>query len=278
MRNLIYFLYKYHTFLLFLLLEILSLITIYRYNNYQKASFLNATATYTSRIYDGVSRTKNYFYLRVINDSLMAENARLRSQMLNAYYESGFTVLSINDSAYKQQYQYIPAEVVNNSVIYRNNYLTLNKGSNHSINVGMGVITHNGVVGVVNAVSANYCTVLSLLNSNAKISATIKKNDAFGSLVWDGKDPKFCKLLDVNKHVEIAEGDEIVTSKYSGIFPQGLPIGRIKSYLLEPGDNFYNIQVELNSDFATLKTVYIIKNLLKEEQTALEKQHTNIDN
>jgi rod shape-determining protein MreC len=176
----------------------------------------------------------------------------------------------VNDTIYKQQYEYIPAIVVNNSITKRNNYITLNRGSDHGIVPEMGVISESGIVGIVMNVSEHYCTVLSLLNNNCKISAKIKKNGAFGSLVWDGNDPRYARLLDVNKHVPITGNDEIITSNFSTIFPEGIPIGRIYSHSLDAGYNFHTIKVELNTDFGTVSSVYIIRNLIKNEQLNLE--------
>jgi rod shape-determining protein MreC len=272
MRNLIFFLYKYYTFLLFLALEILSLIIIYRYNNYQKASFLNYTGALSSGFYNAVNNTTEYFSLKTVNDSLQAENARLRSQLLNSFYENSFTVTKINDTTYKQQYSYIPANVVNNSVTKRNNYITLDKGSDHGVEKGMGVICGNGIVGTVQYVSGHYSVVLSFLNSQAKLSVKIKKNNAFGSLVWEGDDPQMARLKDVNKHVPVAVNDEIITSNYSTIYPEGIPVGKISGHYLEEGENFHSVHVKLNTDFGTLKSVYIIRNLLKNEQENLENQ------
>lgn len=277
MRNLIFFLYKYHTFILFFILQLIAFTIIYRFNNYQRASFLNITGGVSNNFYQTTNNIKNYFYLKQINDSLLVENARLRNQNIISFYQSGFTTTSISDTTYKQQYTYVAAGVVNNSIIYRNNYLTIDKGSAHGIKQGMGVISSNGVVGIVMSVSKNFATVLSVLNSNAKISAMLKKNDAFGSLIWDGDDPKMCRLLDVNKHVDVRSEDEVVTSKYSSIFPQGLPIGKVYSHMLQPGDNFYTIKVQLNTDFATIKTVYVVNNLFKQEQEELEKPNLQFD-
>lgn len=270
MRNLIFFIYKYHVFFLFFILEVIAFVIIYRFNNYQKASFLNYTGSVASSFYTGVSNTREYFTLRRVNDSLQLENARLRSMQLTSYYENNVSVTTINDTVYKQQYQYIPARIVNNSVVRRNNYITLNRGRNHGIEPKMGVISQVGIVGIVMDVSDNYCTVLSLLNSNSKISAKVKKNGAFGSLVWNGGDPRYATLLDVNKHVPVATNDEIVTSNFSKIFPEGLPIGKIYSHSLDAGDNFHTIKVELYTDFSTVSTVYVTRNLMKEEQEKLE--------
>jgi rod shape-determining protein MreC len=270
MRNLIFFLYKYHAFFLFFVLEVIAFVIIYRFNTYQKASFLNYTNGVANNFYTGISNTKDYFYLRSVNDSLQMENARLRNQLLTSYYQNNVSLTNINDTVYKQQYTYLAARVVNNSVTKRNNYITLNRGSLHGIEPEMGVISENGVVGIVMTVSEHYCTVLSVLNSNCKLSAKIKKNGAFGSLVWDGVDPRQAKLLDVNKHVPVAVGDLVITSNFSPIFPEGLPIGKIKMHSLDAGDNFHNMKVELFTDFSTVSTVYIIKNLFKGEQELIE--------
>ncbi len=270
MRNLIFFIYKYHVFFIFFVLEIAAFVIIYRFNNYQKASFLNYTNGVANNFYNGVSNTQEYFNLRRVNDSLQLENARLRSQQIISYYQNNISINSINDTVYKQQYQYTAAQVVNNSVTKRNNYITLNRGSLHGIKREMGVISENGIVGIVMNVSEHYCTVLSLLNSNCKISAKLQKTGAFGSLVWDGKNPKISKLLDVNKHVPIEIGDLVITSNFSTIFPEGIPIGKIAKHTLDAGDNFHAIEVELFTDFSTVSTVYIISNLLKNEQQELE--------
>jgi rod shape-determining protein MreC len=270
MRNLIFFFYKYYTFILFFTLELFSFVVLYQYNHYQRASFLNFTGGFASGFYETVNSTTNYFGLRNINDSLMAENARLRSQMLNAYYQNGFTQTSINDTLYKQQYEYISANVVNNSVGKRNNYITIDKGKSHGIKPDMGVISSNGIVGIVTSVSEHFSTIRSALNANTKISCMIQKNNAFGSLEWNGDNPKFSSLKYVNKHVPLNTNDEVVTSNFSMLFPQGLPVGKVYAHSIEAGDNFHGIKVELYTDFSTLKNVYVIRNIFKEEQETLQ--------
>lgn len=270
MRNLIFFIYKYYVFLIFLILEIFAFVLIYRFNHYQRASFVNYTTGVTSSLYNQVSDIKSYFNLRSVADSLQKENARLRNLLLTSYYQNNITTKSINDTIYKQQYTYLAARVVNNSVIKRNNYITINRGRLHGVEPQMAVISESGIVGIVLNVSDHYATVLSFLNNNCKISAKLERTQAFGSLVWDGKDPRYAKLLDVNKHVPVEVNDLVITSNYSTIFPEGIPIGRVSEHLLEAGDNFHTIKVELFTDFSTLSTVYVINNLFKKEQQELE--------
>lgn len=272
MRNLFFFIYKYHVFFLFFILEVLAFVILYRFNNYQKASFLNYTSWIASNFYNSVNNTQEYFNLRRVNDSLQLENARLRTQQLNSYYKNNVSLTTINDTVYKQQYRYIAAQVVNNSVIKRNNFITLNRGHDHGIRRDMGVISESGVVGIVMNVSSRYCTVLSLLNSHCNISAKLQKNGAFGAVRWDGGDPRIARLLDVNKHVPVKEGDLVVTSNFSTIFPEGLPIGKVREQSLDAGDNFHTIRIDLFTDFSTVSTVYVIENLLKYEQQTLEER------
>lgn len=272
MRNLLFFLYKYYTFLLFFSLELFSLIILYQYNTYQRASFLNTTGAIAASFYEKVNNTTSYFSLRRINDSLLTENARLRTLQLNAYYQNGFTLSTLNDTNYKQQYSYISANVVNNSVIRRNNYITIDKGRLHGIEPNMGVISSNGVVGIVTAVSEHFSTIRSALNKDTKISAMLKKNGAFGSLEWKGDNPKYTNLVDVNKHVQVKVGDEVITNNFSTIFPVGIPVGVISEQSLDAGDNFHTLKVELYTDFSTLRNVYVIRNKFRDEQVDLERQ------
>jgi rod shape-determining protein MreC len=274
MRNLIFFIYKYYTFFLFFALEVFAIVIIYRFNNYQKASFVNFTTGVTSSLYTGVNNIETYFSLREVNDSLQQENARLHSLLLTSYYENNITSNSIKDTIYKQQYTYLAAKVVNNSVTKRNNYITINRGRLHGVKPEMAVICESGIEGIVLNVSDHYATVLSFLNNNCKISAKLEKTQSFGSLVWDGINPKYAKLLDVNKHVPVAINDNIITSNYSTIFPEGIRIGRVIDQSLEPGDNFHSITVELYTNFSTLSSVYVIDNIFKEEQQQLETQLT----
>jgi rod shape-determining protein MreC len=176
----------------------------------------------------------------------------------------------IKDTLRKQQYTYITARVINNSVNRRNNYLTLDKGSLQGIEKDMGVISSSGVVGIVKDVSKHYCTVMSVLHKNTRISARFNHNNYFGSPVWDGNDSREATLLDIAKHVKFSVGDTLVTTVFSSIFPEGVMVGVVKESNIKKGDNFYKITVNLSANFLNLSHVYIVNNLLKKEQQELE--------
>src|SRR5690606_28118618 len=136
----------------------------------------------------------------------------------------------------------------------------------------MGVVTSKGIVGIVENISDNYATVISILNSNSRINAQLTKTNHFGSLVWDGKDPNIVQLIDVPGLAPIAQGDTIVTGGQSLIFPEGIPIGTIEDFSLDRSESYYNINVSLFNDMTNIGYVYIIEHTRKDE--ILELQET----
>jgi rod shape-determining protein MreC len=134
----------------------------------------------------------------------------------------------------------------------------------------MGIISADGVVGVITNVSPNYSTGLSLLNKRLSIPAKITKNNYFGALVWDGEHSNTADLKEIPFHIMVNVGDTVVTSGYSSIFPEGLMIGTITKWEQDPGTNFYNIKVELSTNFRTLKYVEVVKNTKQAELKKLE--------
>lgn len=276
MWSLFRYLYRHHVVILFLFLEIIGFILIFSYNSFQRAGFINSSVYITGKIYDRYSSITDYFNLSIVNRQLSEENARLRESLLAQARneDSTGTIQYIrNDSV--RNFQFIPARVINNSVNRQHNFITLNKGARHGIRPDMGVLTPQGVAGVVSHVSDSYSVVISMLNLRWNVSAKLKRNNYFGSLTWDGKDYRYALLNEIPFHVDLMEGDTIVTSGFSSIFPEGMPLGIIESYKKEGGDNFYQIRVRLSVDFKSVTYVEVIDNRKRPEIEALEKLTNN---
>lgn len=274
MRSLLQFLARFHVFFLFLALEIISLILIVNYNNFQRVRFLNSSNRVSASVYEMSSNLTSYFQLRRINEELAAENAELQTklqklQVVDIFSQADTSV--IRDTTY----QFIPARIINNSVNKQYNYVTLNKGRLDGIEPDMGIIGPNGVVGVVTNVSAHYSSGPSILNRRWRVSAKIKKNNYFGSLFWGGSDPRYAQLNEIPFHVELAAGDTIITSGYSSIFPGGILIGVIEDFNHDSGANFYQVNVRLSTNFKTISHVELVKNNFLEEQIKLEELNTD---
>lgn len=226
---------------------------------------------------EGVNYVKEYINLKENNANLARENANLKTLMPESFYEVSALTQVVKDSLRKQQYSYINARVVNNSVNRRNNYLTLDRGSIHGITKDMGVISSTGVVGIIKDVSPHYCTVMSVLHKNTRISTRFKNSNYFGSLVWEGENYRQATLTDIAKHVKFNVGDTLVSTMYSSIFPEGIMVGTVENSDIRKGENFYRINVALSTNFSNLSHVYVVVNLLKDEQLRLEEETLNKD-
>jgi rod shape-determining protein MreC len=190
-----------------------------------------------------------------------------------ASYDTALNRTAVNDTNFNQQYSYIVSKVINNSVNRRNNYLTLNKGSLSGVKPEMGVITTNGIVGIIKDVSPHYSTVMSLLHSRSSVSARFKNNNYFGAMIWeDNNDPTTATLSDIPKHIQFKIGDTLVTTAYSTVYPENIFLGTVKSSTIKAGANFYTITIKLSTDFYSLTHVYIVDNLFKKEQQLLEEK------
>ena len=277
MYNLLAVIIRYSGIITFLLLESICMYLAVQYNKKQQETYINSANIFTGAIYQRFDKLVKYNELSNTNDSLSAENAILYARLGNAQF-SEFLVrdsVIVKDSLskIKQRYTYIGATVINNSVSATNNYMTLNRGSKHGVQAGMGVITRRGVIGIVKNVSTNFSQVMSILHQQSKISASLKKSDYFGSLVWrKTNDPQRITLEALPKHADIAVGDTIQTSGFSYIFPEGIPVGTVENFRVEPGRNNYSADVKLFEDISKLRYVYIVNHLFRKEQENLEKE------
>ncbi len=256
---------------MFLLLETFCFYLVVQNNKFQRASFVNSSNQISASVLSTSENIQQYFYLKSENERLAKENAELHSHDLLSFSKIVNGEYLVNDTVYKQKYTYTNAKVVNNSTNRRNNYLTLNKGSKQGITNTMGVITSDGVVGIVENVSENFCTVKSLLHSNTIINSKLKKDGSFGPLNWDGTDYEFATLNDIPTHVRLFKGDTVVTSQYTKFFPENILIGTVESYYRESTKPFYTVKVKLSTDFKKVSFVYIVDNKLRKEQEELEK-------
>jgi rod shape-determining protein MreC len=268
MQQIIFFFIRNKNFLLFSLLFLVSVLLTIRSHSFHSAKFTSSANFISGGIYNVKSSITEYFDLQGDNTKLLNENRYLRKQLEAYKNEAGI----ISDSAdLPVKYKFITSKVINNSYSKTKNLLTLNAGTKDGIKIDMGVLSSNGIVGIVNNVSKNYSTVQSILNTNSQINARLKNSKHFGSLVWNTKEPNVVQLTDVNRLAAVNIGDTIITDGKSTIFPEGLLIGTIKKFTLGENDS-YNLDVQLFTDMTSLNHVYVIENKEAEEILLLEKE------
>ena len=271
MRNLLYLIFRYSAFLAFLTLEFISFYLIINYNKSQNEIWAHSANLLSGNVNERVQKVEDFVTLQQRNDSLLTENALLLQSILNFRIHSERNSFQSFENASDSisNYSLIPSNVCAKTLHLRNNFLTLCKGEKDGIQSGMGVISKDGVVGIVKSTSTNYATVLLIINSQSRISAKILNKDYPGNLSWQSEDPTKMNLMDVPKHTDIEIGDTIVTSGYSISFPPLLPIGKIEYLNIIEGSNSYNIDVELAYDLSNIDKVYAVKFDEQEEKAKI---------
>lgn len=265
MQQIINFIVRYRTFLLYMLLFAFSLVLTVQSHSFHRSKFFNSSNWVSGTVYNTSANIKSYFGLREENRELLDENQRLRLQLYNQQ-ELG----DARGDSIDLPYRIVSARVIKNSYANPDNYITIDKGKNDSIAQDMGVITSKGILGIIENTSNRFATVQSILNSNSNINAKIKNTNYFGSLVWDGLAYNVVQLEDIPRLVPLFVGDTIVTGAMSSIFPENIPIGVIRQFDLNESETFYSIDVELFNDMANINNVYVILDTRRNEIMTLE--------
>ncbi len=267
MYQLLRFFSRLKVFFTFLFLELIAVWLILNNNSYQQVAFLSSANAVAGNFYEVRDAFTGQFNLRNEIQQLQQENANLREN--NAPLDSA----AYKKDSLKSNYNYIPARVINNSVDYEDNFLTLNKGRNSGIKEGMGVIAPNGIVGRIKTVTDNYAAAYSLLHSGIRVSAQLRKSKELCTVKWNAEgtqnDYQQAELLYVPIHIDIQPGDTVETSGYNAVYPEGIDIGTVSSVEEDMSDGRKNVKIELLVNFNNIKNVYVIENYQKSEIDSL---------
>jgi len=276
LKNLFNFILRHIHWLLFFIIFSFSLNLLIHNSEFQRSKYLSVFQEITGRTYTVSNSIQSYLNLKTINAELMQRIAVLEEEK-QAYKKEledrsdRMRPDTLRLGSEQNLYHYIPARVVHNEIFAPNNFILLNKGTNEGITEDMAVITVNGIVGVTVIVSPHYSKVNPALNSEYHPSCMIKNTNFFGSLFWDGKDPRYVSLSGLPSHTSFSIGDTIVTSGYSATFPKGVPVGVVVDAFKQKNEEYKSLKVRLFTDFSTLNEVLIIRNPLREEQIKIEK-------
>lgn len=276
MHNLTEFLAKHNHWFVFLVLEVVSMVLLFRYNSYQGSVWFSSANAVTGQVYEWDSAVESYFSLSGVNSQLTQRNAFLEQQVrmlddsiarLTRSQEAAVTRLS--SMVPFQGCRLIPAKVVANMVNRYDNLITIDKGSADGVKRDMGVVCGMGVVGIVYLVSEHYSIVIPALNSHSNISCTIQRRGYFGYLRWRGGSSQLAYLEDVPRHAHFKLGDNVVTSGYSSVFPPGVMVGKVLHVFNSADGLSYRVQVKLSTDFARLRDVCLVDDSALQERIDL---------
>ena len=249
MQSIINSIVKNRNLIIYLILSFISFSFLYNnsslhFNEFGKIStYLSATSSKFS------SSINSYFNLKSENEKLINENLQLKKM------ESKYRFTQINEDTLKSVNS---AKVIVNSINKSKNIIIIDKGKLDNINLEMGVISSEGVVGIVKSVTNNYASIISLLNTDLKLNAILKNSSTIGSVTWDGLNARILKLNDIPLSSSLKVGDTVVTGGMSFYFPKGVPIGRIINYDNNSLEGYYEIDIEAFNDFSSLSNLYIL--------------------
>jgi len=281
MNNLLDFVRKYSYFFLFLLLEIISLTLLVRFNSYQGSvwfSAANSWVAWTNKIY---TQATSYIQLRQVNRSLSQQNAALQMQnealrraLGRAEYTPSQTELLVHQQL--KGYHLLPATVISNSIERANNYLVIDRGEADGVKPEMGVVGSGGVIGIVYLTNTHRSLVIPVTNRKSSISCRVRGENYFGYLQWDGG-PLTAYVDDVPRYAKVRTGQAIETSGYSAIFPPGIFVGRIEKIRNSADGQSYRLDIRLGNNFANLRDVQVVTTPYKAEIDTLRAHAAELD-
>jgi rod shape-determining protein MreC len=276
MRNIFLFIRRYFTFFTFLILQVVALWFLFNYNRFHRAKFLGVANEMTGRINTQYNKVEDYFTLKEENSRVHRLNDSLLNLLKPNYMKRDSGMQLVQDSipydtlGHYRRYYLRPATVVYNTTNSQKNYFQLNRGSSQGIKDNMAVISSDGsAVGVVVNVSPNFCQAMSLLHVQNTVSASLKKSGDFGTIEWDGKDPRYLYLKKMPKSIEVKIGDTVLTSTVSFNFPPGYMVGTIADIKLDNTTGMYLLKVKTAANFYNLQQVHIVENVEYKEQVML---------
>ncbi len=203
----------------------------------------------------------NYVYLikvREENERLKREIEKLRIEnmrcrTLRKRVQNLTKILSLRP---EPKWQMVISQVIGHDPTGWFRTVIIDKGKRDGIRVNMPVISAEGLVGRVISVSSDYSKVLLITDPDSAIDCLDERTRARGIL--RGKTASTCILSYVEHFQDIRPGDIIVTSGLSGIFPKGIPVGKVREVKQLPGALFKDVKVTPFVDFSRLEEVLVI--------------------
>lgn len=269
MRNLIDFILSHYHWFIFIALEAVSIVLLFNYNSYQGSVWVSSANSMAGLVYEGEAKIQSFFSLTRLNEQLSRRNVYLEQQVkeLSAALErDGMDSITLSALSNPTPYKLIPAQVVSNTVHKKDNLMTINKGEADGVRKDMGVVSGHGVVGIVYMAGRHYSVVIPALSSQSSISCKIERRGYFGYLHWEGGYSNLAYVDDIPRHARFKLYERVVTSGYSSVFPEGVAVGKILHVYNSSDGVSYRLQVQLYTDFANLRDVYVVDNSAMREQ------------
>lgn len=267
MNNLLKFIQKYSSFFLFLAFQLICFVFLFSsINSFHHVSFANSSNIITGGIYEASSNVSGYFHLSSEVEQLRIQNANLKKKLFEkkVLIDKGF--ISVLDTNYLQQFDFLNAKIISSSKNGRKNSVTINKGTEDNVRPEMGVIGTKGIIGITTSSSRYYTYVKPLIHEDFTLEVIHEKSKSFGFVKWTHSDDwRTATVVDIPNYAKVKPGDEILTRGSNGLFPMGEMVGVVLTVENIPGDVYLEVKIKLAEDFSSVYNVQVIDNVLKKE-------------
>lgn len=199
--------------------------------------------------------------LRLENEQLQAENARLETQIIELNQqlaESRITSALLDFARSHPDNRYLAAQVIGRDTNPFLQYVIINRGSDDGLRRGMPVVTQQGLVGRIAAVTARAARVQLISDTDSRVNVRLEPTRAQATLV--GQITGEISLDMIPQSAEITVGDLVLTSGLGGNYPANILIGQITNVTRRDYDIFQQASVQPVVDFSQLDIVLVITN------------------
>lgn len=201
--------------------------------------------------------------LKQQNAELQARNAELEEAEHTA--KSLQDLLNLKDS---YSLQSTGARIISGSVDSWTSTVSINLGTSSGVGVGMPVTASNGVIGQIIESNLASSTVRLLTDENSSVSAMVQSSRAQGMLNGSATGQVTLDLIATDQTVNV--GDVVVTSGLGGVFPKGLPLGKVTNVEKNPGSLYLEVSVEPFASTENFEEVLVITSLTESQQATAE--------
>lgn len=204
------------------------------------------------RVYRQALKTNTY--LRKQNVLLLDELSRLRSA--NQQNERLRDLLQFSRQTNLSLY---PTRIVGKELNEINNSITIDAGSNQDIEMGMPMVSADGLIGRVILTAPEYSQVMPFYNTLFRVSAKLQQSNAYGIVSWEGENIRELVMNFVPQTVSVDSGEIVTTSGYSNKFPPNIPIGRVLRAEPEQGKETQKIYLTPFVNLHSIAEGFVVK-------------------
>lgn len=274
MRRLIDIIIQFKEYLILIILSIVSFALLSSNDNIQIRALRSYTLGAMGFFHDVVSVIPNVFELKRENEILRQLNVNLSDEVsrLRELRLENLKLRQMIGLKERKDFRFIPADIIGKDLHLLRNTITLNVGELDSIKPDMAIISESGLVGRIITTSSRYSIGQLMLNKDFRASAKVQRSRVDGIISWDGGN--YLILLNVAKTQDVKEGDIVITSEYSTMFPRNIKIGVVSKVAFQKGNLFKEIEVIPAVDFSMLEQVFVVISQPDSELVSLSKKAT----